>query len=66
MIGSQLCTIRHREEAITFIFLRTEKFDKVDTWHIELLIAVNFLKGIKYRPVELKPFVFKLLEIVLP
>lgn len=36
VIGSQLCTIYHTGEAITFIFLGTEKFDKVDTWHIEL------------------------------
>lgn len=36
VIGSQLYTIDHREEAITFIFLGTEKFDKVDTWHTEL------------------------------
>lgn len=36
VIGSQLYTIYHREEAITFIFLGAEKFDKVDTWHTEL------------------------------
>lgn len=36
VIGSQLCTIYHTEEAITFISLGTEKFDKVDIWHIEL------------------------------